>query len=108
MSLSGDLFTIPSPFDFPKESVDEDEEFERFGTKNSRGDGTSRQKRQRKTDKPDRRIPLINFTNVDTKDSALKQGAVFVDDKLDPHRDLQYLGECMVRKSSSQPMVSSG
>jgi len=96
MSLSGDLFTIPSPFEFPKEDVDDNERFTRFGTTSKRYD-----KKQGGADRPDRRITLIDFTLIDAEDSVFKQGAVFIDDKLDPHRDLQYLGECMVRKSSS-------
>jgi hypothetical protein len=50
----------------------------------------------------DRRIPLINFKEMDAEESVLMQGAIIKDDELDPHQDLQYLGECMVRKLTPQ------
>lgn len=106
MSLSGDIFTIPSPFDFPKDDIDDEERFKQFGTKGKRGDKTPQRKKQRGADRPDRRIPIMNFTENDDKDSVLRQGAFFKDDELDPHRDLQYLGECMVGKFSS-PFITA-
>ncbi|CAH0046600.1 unnamed protein product [Clonostachys solani] len=84
--LSGDIFTMPSPSGFPKDETNAEECFKRFETEGRPGEG----KRQRGVDRPDRRIPLINFTQM-------IQGAVLVDDELDPHQDLQYLGEAMVR-----------
>ncbi|KAK6365111.1 hypothetical protein LTS17_011589 [Exophiala oligosperma] len=96
-SLSGDVFSIPSPFDFPKEDIDNKESFARFGTKSKRGARSTRGKKEKEASRTDKRIPKVTFTRIDAQDSVLKHSTISTDEQ-PPHRDLQYLGECMVSR----------